>query len=51
MGSEDFSIPLPQVYDYTKEKFTNIGTVTVFRDFTREAEVEKLKSTCCDCFS
>ncbi|HEX9389147.1 MAG TPA: ATP-binding protein [Anaerolineales bacterium] len=39
------SISAAQVYDYTKEKFSNIGTVTVFRDFTREAEVEKLKST------
>jgi signal transduction histidine kinase len=39
------SISAAQVYDYTKDRFTNIGTVTVFRDFTREAEVEKLKST------
>jgi len=39
------SISAAQVYDYSKEKFSNIGTVTVFRDFTREAEVEKLKST------
>jgi signal transduction histidine kinase len=39
------SISAAQVYDYTKDRFSNIGTVTVFRDFTREAEVEKLKST------
>jgi signal transduction histidine kinase len=39
------SISAAQVYDYTKDRFANIGTVTVFRDFTREAEVEKLKST------
>jgi signal transduction histidine kinase len=39
------SISAAQVYDYTKDRFTNVGTVTVFRDFTREAEVEKLKST------
>ena len=39
------SISAAQVYDHTTDRFTNIGTVTVFRDFTREAEVEKLKST------
>jgi signal transduction histidine kinase len=39
------SISAAQVYDYTKDRFSNIGTVTVFRDFTREAEVERLKST------
>jgi len=39
------SISAAQVYDYSKDRYTNIGTVTVFRDFTREAEVEKLKST------
>jgi signal transduction histidine kinase len=39
------SISAAQVYDNSKDKNTNIGTVTVFRDFTREAEVEKLKST------
>lgn len=39
------SISAAQVYDYAKDRFANIGTVTVFRDFTREAEVEKLKST------
>jgi signal transduction histidine kinase len=39
------SISAAQVYDNSKDRNTNIGTVTVFRDFTREAEVEKLKST------
>ena len=39
------SISAAQVYDNSQDKHTNIGTVTVFRDFTREAEVEKLKST------
>ena len=39
------SISAAQVYDSSQDKFGNIGTVTVFRDFTREAEVEKLKST------
>jgi signal transduction histidine kinase len=39
------SISAAQVYDNSKDKHTNIGTVTVFRDFTREAELEKLKST------
>jgi signal transduction histidine kinase len=38
------SISAAQVYDNSKDRNTNIGTVTVFRDFTREAEVEKLKS-------
>jgi len=33
------------VYDKNKESNSHIGTVTVFRDFTREAEVERLKST------
>jgi signal transduction histidine kinase len=39
------SISAAQVYGYATDRFANIGTVTVFRDFTREAEVEKLKST------
>lgn len=39
------SISAAQVYDNSKDRHTNIGTVTVFRDFTREAELEKLKST------
>ena len=39
------SISAAQVYDNAKDRHINIGTVTVFRDFTREAEVEKLKST------
>jgi signal transduction histidine kinase len=34
-----------QVYDNREEGNINIGTVIVFRDFTREAEVERLKST------
>ena len=43
-GSKTLSISAAQVYDNSKDRNTNIGTVTVFRDFTREAEVEKLKS-------
>jgi signal transduction histidine kinase len=39
------SISAAQVYDNSKDNHANIGTVTVFRDFTREAELEKLKST------
>ncbi len=35
------SVSAAQVYSRNE----NIGTVTVFRDFTREAEVERLKST------
>lgn len=41
-GEKTLSVGAAQVYDTRGE---NIGTVTVFRDFTREAEVEKLKST------
>lgn len=44
-GEKTISVSAAQVYDNRKEKNTNIGTVIVFRDFTREAEVEKLKST------
>jgi signal transduction histidine kinase len=44
-GEKTLSISAAQVYDNSKEGHANIGTVTVFRDFTREAEVEKLKST------
>jgi signal transduction histidine kinase len=44
-GSKTLSISAAQVYDNSKDRNTNIGTVTVFRDFTREAEVERLKST------
>jgi len=40
-GGKTLSVSAAQVYNRTE----NIGTVTVFRDFTREAEVEKLKST------
>jgi len=43
-GEKTISVSAAQVYD-NREDNTNIGTVTVFRDFTREAEVEKLKST------
>jgi signal transduction histidine kinase len=43
-GPKTLSISAAQVYDNSKDRNTNIGTVTVFRDFTREAEVEKLKS-------
>lgn len=41
-GSKTLSVSAAQVYS---KKGENIGTVTVFRDFTREAEVERLKST------
>jgi len=41
-GEKTLSVGAAQVYDSRGE---NIGTVTVFRDFTREAEVERLKST------
>lgn len=44
-GKKTLSISAAQVYDHSNERHTNIGTVTVFRDFTREAEVERLKST------
>ena len=40
-GGKTLSVSAAQVYSLNE----NIGTVTVFRDFTREAEVEKLKST------
>ena len=41
-GGKTLSVSAAQVYNNRSE---NIGTVTVFRDFTHEAEVEKLKST------
>ena len=44
-GKKTLSISAAQVYHNANDVYTNIGTVTVFRDFTREAEVEKLKST------
>lgn len=44
-GKKTLSISAAQVYHNSNDRYTNIGTVTVFRDFTREAEVEKLKST------
>ncbi len=40
-GEKTLSISAAQVYSRQE----NIGTVTVFRDFTSEAEVERLKST------
>jgi signal transduction histidine kinase len=43
-GEKTLSVSAAQVYDNRKDNHTNIGTVIVFRDFTREAEVEKLKS-------
>lgn len=44
-GQKTLSISAAQVYNHSKDGYSNIGTVTVFRDFTREAEVERLKST------
>jgi signal transduction histidine kinase len=44
-GRKTLSISAAQVYDNSLGSNANLGTVTVFRDFTREAEVEKLKST------
>jgi signal transduction histidine kinase len=44
-GEKTLSVSAAQVYDNSKVNNSHIGTVTVFRDFTREAEVEKLKST------
>jgi signal transduction histidine kinase len=44
-GKKTLSISAAQVYEHSNDSHTNIGTVTVFRDFTREAELEKLKST------
>jgi signal transduction histidine kinase len=41
-GEKTLSVSAAQIYNARGE---NIGTVTVFRDFTREAEVERLKST------
>lgn len=41
-SEKTLSVSAAQVYNSRGE---NIGTVTVFRDFTREAELEKLKST------
>jgi signal transduction histidine kinase len=41
-SDKTFSVSAAQVYDNERR---NTGTVIVFRDFTREAEVERLKST------
>jgi signal transduction histidine kinase len=40
-GGKTLSVSAAQVYNRSE----NMGMVTVFRDFTREAEVERLKST------
>jgi signal transduction histidine kinase len=44
-GQKTLSVSAGQIYDFREEGTVNIGTVTVFRDFTQEAEVERLKST------
>ena len=44
-GQKTLSVSAGQIYDFREEGTVNIGTVTVFRDFTHEAEVERLKST------
>jgi PAS domain S-box-containing protein len=44
-GKKTLSVSASQVYDRREKGSVNIGTVTVFRDFTHEAEVERLKST------
>jgi signal transduction histidine kinase len=44
-GEKTLSVGAAQVYDHSQTHNAHIGTVTVFRDFTREAELEKLKST------
>jgi signal transduction histidine kinase len=44
-GDKTLSVSAGQIYDNREEGNVNIGTVTVFRDFTHEAEVERLKST------
>jgi len=44
-GEKTLSVSAAQVYDRREEENVNTGTVTVFRDFTHEAEVERLKST------
>ena len=40
-GGKTLSVSAAQIYNRTE----NMGTVTLFSDFTREAEVERLKST------
>jgi signal transduction histidine kinase len=44
-GDKTLSVSAAQVYDFREDGSQNIGTVIVFRDFTQEAEVERLKST------
>jgi len=41
-GKKTFSVCSAQVFDTAE---TRIGTVAVFRDFTHEAEIEKIKNT------
>lgn len=43
-GDKTLSVSAGQVYEIYENGEANIGTVAVFRDFTREAEVERLKS-------
>ncbi len=43
-GDKTLSVSAAQIYDNRKDGSINIGIVLVFRDFTREAEVERLKS-------
>ena len=44
-GDKTLSVSAGLIYDFREDGSFNTGTVTVFRDFTREAEVERLKST------
>jgi signal transduction histidine kinase len=44
-AEKTLSVSAAQVYEQHEEGNFNTGTVTVFRDFTHEAEVERLKST------
>jgi signal transduction histidine kinase len=44
-GEKTLSVSAAQVYDQHEDGNVYTGTVTVFRDFTHEAEVERLKST------
>lgn len=44
-NGKTLSVSAAQVYETQNDTNVNVGTVAVFRDFTREAELEKLKST------
>ena len=44
-GEKTLSVSASQIYDQREEGSVYTGTVTVFRDFTHEAEIERLKST------